>query len=363
LQELSKTTNPEDEDLQQPHVVALFSLVGMSITGVMALVGFINKNFVLAGVLLLASFIYFLAYFAYKRFNKTALTSSVVLYTLYILMFYLIFTGGVDNTGPLWIFMVAPVSLFLLGLKRGLANIALFTIIISIIMFLPDNLIQHALYSTKFKLRLLYSFSTVTFLSALYEYSREKSYNHALELSKKYQLLANYDHLTQLPNRREALCILKREQARALRNKEPFSIALCDVDHFKMINDKYGHNGGDKVLIELAKLFTSNIREQDYVSRWGGEEFLFILPQTTPENASVVTDKIRKQLQKHTFNYESKHINVTVSMGIEQFNGQQSIDELINSADKYLYQAKQSGRNQIFPTFNSVDKLIKTNSG
>jgi diguanylate cyclase (GGDEF)-like protein len=343
--------------------VALFSLVGMSITGIMALLGFFNKNFTLASVLLLASCIYFLAYLAYKRFNETVLTSSAVLYTLYILMFYLIFTGGVDNTGPLWIFMVAPVSLFLLGLKRGLVNIALFIIIISIIMFLPDHIIQHAQYSTKFKLRLLYSFSTVTFLSALYEYSREKSYNHALELGKKYQLLANYDHLTQLPNRREALCILKREQARTIRNKEPFSIALCDVDHFKNINDKYGHNGGDKVLIELAKLFASNIREQDYVSRWGGEEFLFILPQTTPENASIVTDKIRKQLQKHTFNYESKQINVTVSMGIEQFNGQQSIDEVINSADKYLYQAKQSGRNQVFPKFNSVDKLTKASTG
>ena len=97
LQGLPKVTNSESEDLQPPHIVALFSLVGMSITGVMALVGFFNKDFMLASVLLLVSCIYLLAYFAYKRFNETVLTSSAVLYTLYILMFYLIFTGGVDN--------------------------------------------------------------------------------------------------------------------------------------------------------------------------------------------------------------------------------------------------------------------------
>ena len=117
-------------------------------------------------------------------------------------------------------------------------------------------------------------------MSALYEYSREQSFKHTLELSQKYQHLAHYDPLTQLSNRRDALSILKREQARIIRSKEPSSIIICDIDHFKKINDQYGHNAGDAVLIDLAKIFTQNIREQDCVARWGGEEFLFILPQT-----------------------------------------------------------------------------------
>lgn len=339
----------DNEGQQQAHVVSLFALVGMSITAIMGLVGLFNNNFVLAAWLFFASFTYFLGYFAYHKYKNIKLSSAIILYSLYFLMFYLIYSGGVENTGPLWIFIVAPVSVFIHGLKRGLIDIALFIAIISTLMFMPTDIIAHAPYSTEFKLRLLYSFLTVTFLSALYEYSREKSYQHTLELSKKYQQLAHFDPLTQLSNRRDALCILKRAQARLLRSKEPLSIIICDVDHFKKINDLYGHNAGDTVLIELARIFTLSIREQDCVARWGGEEFLFILPQTVAKNAHALAVKIQQKLQGHLVNYQDKQIELTVSMGIAQFNDDQSIDEIINCADKYLYQAKNSGRNQIYP--------------
>jgi diguanylate cyclase (GGDEF)-like protein len=351
LQKSPLVNNLENEELQQPHVAALFSLVGMSITAIMGLIGLFNRNFALASALFTASFIYFLGYYAFKKFKNVKLSSAIVLYSLYLLMFYLIFTGGVENTGPLWIFVVAPVSMFIHGLKRGLIDIAVFVLIICTIMFIATDLVAHAKYSIEFKLRLIYSFLTVTFLSALYEYSREQSYKHALELSKKYQLLAHFDPLTQLSNRRDALHILQREQARIERNKEPLSVILCDVDHFKKINDQYGHNAGDAVLIDLAKIFTSNIREQDCIARWGGEEFLFILPQTLAENANQVAEKIQETLKNHLVEYENDKIKVTVSMGIEQLNNNHSIDEVIKMADQYLYQAKYAGRNQIFPKF------------
>jgi diguanylate cyclase (GGDEF)-like protein len=264
-------------------------------------------------------------------------------------MFYLVYTGGVEQTGPLWIYIVAPVSVFVHGLKRGLLDIALFIAIISTIMFIPTDILAHAAYSTEFKLRLLYSFLTVTFLSALYEYSRDKSYKHALELTEKYQKLAYLDPLTKLSNRRDALRILKREQARTLRTKESLAIILCDVDYFKKINDQYGHNAGDTVLVNLADIFTNTAREQDCIARWGGEEFLFILPQTTAKNANVFAEKIQEKLQSHLVNYENEKITVRVSMGIEQIKENQTIDEAINNADHQLYRAKSSGRNQIFP--------------
>jgi len=354
LQKQPEIFDSENKEFHKPHIVSLFSLVGMSITATMGIIGLFNKNIALASALFLASFIYFIGYYSYKKFKNEKLNSIIILYSLYLLMFYLVYTGGVENTGPLWIYIVSPVSVFIHGLKRGLIDISLFVIIISIIMFMPVDIISHAAYSTEFKLRLIYSFLTITFLSALYEYSREQSYLHALELSKKYRQLAHFDPLTQLSNRRDAMCILKQEQARMMRSKEPLSIVLCDVDHFKKINDEYGHNTGDAVLIELAKIFTESIRDQDCIARWGGEEFLFILPQTIAKNANYVAEKIQKNLQNFFVNYENDKIKVTVSMGIEQLRDDQTIDELINSADKYLYQAKDSGRNQIFPKFKVI---------
>ncbi len=351
-----KITNDEKGEFKQPHVVSLFSLVGFAITAIMGLVAFFNQNFSLAGALFFASFFYYCGYYAYKKFSNKRISSSIILYSLYILMFYLVFTGGVAQTGPLWVFVVAPVSVFIHGLKRGLLDIAIFVTIMITIMFVPTNFIAHTMYSTEFKLRLIYSFLTVTFLSALYEYSRQQSYNHALELTRKYQLLAHFDPLTKLSNRRDALAILKQEKARISRSQEPLSIILCDVDHFKKINDQYGHNAGDAVLKDLAKIFTNNIREQDCVARWGGEEFLFILPKTEAVNANIFAKKIQENLQKHIVIYKGNEIKVQISMGIEQFNNDQSnhkqnIDEVINNADKYLYQAKDAGRNQIFPKF------------
>ena len=349
MDEQPKINNLKNEEYQQPQVISLFALLGFTITAIMGLVALFNRDYVLATALFFVSIVLYISYYIYKKFNNTATSSAISLYSLYVLMFYLIYTGGVENTGPLWIYVVAPISVFFHGLKRGLLEIVIFVVIISAIMFIPTDSIGYTVYSTEFKLRLIYSFLTVTFLSALYEYSREKSYKHTLELSKKYQQLAHFDPLTQLSNRRDALCILKQEQSRILRSKEPLSIILCDVDHFKKINDKYGHNAGDSVLIYLAKIFTSNIREQDCVARWGGEEFLFILPQTADQSANILAEKIKDKVQNHLVNYEGEKINVTVSMGIEQFNGNQSIDEIINNADKYLYKAKAAGRNQIFP--------------
>lgn len=350
-QQQPQINSSNNEEIHQPHVVSLFAQVGMSITAIMGVIGLFNSDFILAGALFFASFVYFLGYYAYKKLENIEISSAIILYSLYVLMFYLIYTGGVENTGPLWIYIVAPVSVFVHGFKRGLIDIAIFVVIICIIMFIPTDYIAHATYSTEFKLRLIYSFLTITFLSGLYEYSREQSFKHTLELSKKYQQLAHYDPLTQLSNRRDALCILKREQARVIRTKEPLSIILCDVDHFKSVNDQYGHNAGDAVLVELGKIFVSDIRDQDCVARWGGEEFLFILPQTLAINANVFAEKIQNNLKNQLINYESKKIKVTVSMGIAQFNGDQSIDEIIKSADKYMYQAKDSGRNQIYPKF------------
>ena len=178
----------------KPSIILLFSQIGITICASMGLLGLYQKNYVLAATLFFASFIYFLGFYICKNHNNIRLSSAIILYSLYLLMFYLVFTGGVAQTGPLWIYIVAPVSLSIHGLKRGLFDIAVFITLIIVIMFLPIENGSHAIYPTEFKLRLIYSFLTVTFLSALYEYTRDHALKKTLELSHKYQmLLDDYD--------------------------------------------------------------------------------------------------------------------------------------------------------------------------
>lgn len=313
----------------------------------MAFLALFTKSFFLSAMLFVATFIYYLGFYVCKKHQNIQLSSAIVLYSLYLLMFFLVFTGGVANTGPLWIYIVAPVSLSIHGFRRGLIDIAVFTTLIILIMFIPSNIAYHATYPIEFKLRLIYSFLTVSFLTTLYEYTRDHALKKTLELKHKYQKLANFDPLTNLSNRRVAYDILKQEQSHLSRNKEKLSILICDVDEFKRVNDQYGHNAGDAVLIELAKLFNEQIREQDCVARWGGEEFLFILPQTSAKNAAIIAEKIRSKVENHVINYQEHNIQITISMGIAQFEMDAGIDEVINHADKCLYKAKDLGRNRI----------------
>lgn len=342
-------TNIHSEQKRRAFVLSLFSIVGVTITSTMGALAFINADNPLALSLFGAALVYLIAFLIQQFTGRTQLSSSVVIFSLYTLLIYLVHNGGVANTGPLWIFIVSPVALFIRGLKQGLIELSIFLLIISLIVYVPGEFFSNESYNPDYKLRVLLSFLTVTFLSACYEYSTEQSKVSIMELNKQYEQLALYDPLTGLANRRCALQKLEFEHPRILRHKEPLSIIICDVDHFKRVNDCFGHNAGDAVLIKLSEIFTNLIRGQDMVARWGGEEFLFILPHTTAENARVVANKIHKILKENIISVEREDITVTVSMGITQMHANQDIDEAINSADKYLYLAKNAGRNQTFP--------------
>ena len=331
---------------KQPDMVAIFTLIGMTITGVMSLIGFYNQDFLLASILLGSSLLYLVIFYLYHKHNKKRLVSSVVIYSLHSLMYYLVYTGGVDSTGILWLFIIAPVTIYIHGLKRGAAETIGFLAIVAVLMNLPPPLAGEY-YKPTFQIRFFLSFLTVSFLSALYEYSRNNWYKHTLALTEKYQRLALKDPLTQLSNRRHALHLLEQEQSRLERSGDSACILLCDIDHFKQINDEYGHNAGDQVLAELAHLFNTVTRKHDTVARWGGEEFIFILPYTDIESAKVTAEKLRQVTKNHTFYFDLTAINVTISIGIEALCSTAQLDHCIHIADQRLYLAKSSGRDQI----------------
>jgi diguanylate cyclase (GGDEF)-like protein len=159
------------------------------------------------------------------------------------------------------------------------------------------------------------------------------------------------DDLTQISNRRCFLTRLDKEVQRSQRYMNPLSLVMVDVDHFKKINDGYGHQIGDEVLIKVASILKSNVRKVDTVARYGGEEFAILLPETSGEIAYRIGEKLRKLIAEHKFNIiEGKEFNVTACFGIsslEHFSndGKKGVKWLIKQSDNALYDAKHKGRN------------------
>lgn len=169
--------------------------------------------------------------------------------------------------------------------------------------------------------------------------------NHNLEKEKnRLAQVAVTDELTGLHNRRATLKFLQEQMNISLRYNKPLTIMEVDIDHFKSINDKHGHLAGDEVLIKLGNIFATTIREIDFVGRFGGEEFLFIFPETSIENAKHIINRIHQKVQHSSFTFSN--IKMTFSGGVVEFTDETSI-ELIYKADRRLYKAKESGRNCI----------------
>jgi two-component system cell cycle response regulator len=160
--------------------------------------------------------------------------------------------------------------------------------------------------------------------------------------------LTTIDGLTQIYNKRYYLETLEREISRAHRYRRELSMIMFDIDHFKKINDTYGHLAGDYVLKQLASVVKSRIRREDTMSRYGGEEFAIVLPEVDAYNANQTAEKIRKLVEKTVFKFEDTKIPVTISVGVCSIN-QDTKDpaEFIKKADEKLYQAKSAGRNQV----------------
>lgn len=163
---------------------------------------------------------------------------------------------------------------------------------------------------------------------------------------KKERDLAMVDPLTGIPNRFAYNERLAQEVARWKRYKNPLVLSVWDVDNFKRINDNYGHQAGDKVLTVIARLFQDKVRETDFAARFGGEEFVLLLPETGMEQASVVAEHIRKSVEACEFHYRGNPVPITISCGLSEFREGDNPEQVFARADAALYKAKENGRNQ-----------------
>ncbi len=161
---------------------------------------------------------------------------------------------------------------------------------------------------------------------------------------EKLEKLAGTDPLTSVYNRRKFKEMLQYEAVKNQRYQKSLALILCDIDHFKRINDEFGHNVGDNALKAFAKKITDNIRDVDVFARWGGEEFIILMPNTSTNNANTVAEKLRKIIEMTGIEHVD---NFTASFGVTEFKANDTIDSFIKRADDALYKAKEGGRNMV----------------
>jgi diguanylate cyclase (GGDEF)-like protein len=154
--------------------------------------------------------------------------------------------------------------------------------------------------------------------------------------------VATIDVLTGIPNRRATQAFLEKELSRAQRNQSEFTVLLIDIDHFKQVNDRWGHAAGDQVLVQIASLFQSVIRKQDWLGRWGGEEFLIILPGSPQCDTDALAERVRCEVAETEYRHGTASFHITVSVGVACANQASLVDEILKKADDALYRAKRT---------------------
>jgi two-component system cell cycle response regulator len=172
----------------------------------------------------------------------------------------------------------------------------------------------------------------------------------ALRTKNLQDLLIEYAHLdplTGLPNRRALMERLQQEWSRMERHSQPFSFIMADIDHFKKVNDVYGHLVGDQLLREIAKIFTKQCRKIDTPARYGGEEFAIVVSQETAANAQLLAERCRKSIEQIGIPVKGDMVYTTVSFGVAESTGLATPETLIEHADNALYAAKAAGRNKV----------------
>lgn len=263
----------------------------------------------------------------------------------YLVPFFaaMMFAMAIDRTTPsvfAWVLLVPILSHLLLGRRLGFAVALFFIASAGVIFFLKhgdDPLLMQPLPIANLT---IISLAILAF-SHVYEVSRERSEIRLLRL-------AQTDVLTGLANRARFKDIFDRERQRSLREKRPLSLLVIDLDYFKEVNDRYGHEAGDAALVYVAGLLSRRLRATDLACRLGGEEFGVILVDTPGELALEVAEDLRHTLEQAPFPNNGQPIALTMSVGVAQFGiDGSSLRSLLAAADARLYRGKSEGRNRV----------------
>ncbi|MCF6344867.1 MAG: GGDEF domain-containing protein [Thiomicrorhabdus sp.] len=269
--------------------------------------------------------------------------------TLAFAVFLLLFVdlNQNENFSLIWVFFFPVFALVINGPKIGLRYALVFLAVLLTLAYNGIGQWQEGLWSELGFIRLTAALFILTFIIYINEISLLKARQQAKQVLDELQTLSTIDELTKISNRRNINTALSKAIKNAERYETPLSLTLFDIDNFKGINDQYGHLIGDSVLSEMVQEIKPIIRATDEFGRWGGEEFLIVLPHETLESASLFCEKVRVRIENSAFSESAVHI--TCSFGVAQLQKGMTAEQLIDQADQALYAAKQAGKNQVRP--------------
>ncbi len=325
------------DDSRKKHLLKHFLFWGAIITGSFSVANiFIFDLFLLAIIEFFVSAYCIWAFYFFRKTDNYILTAWLTVFmTALVVLATPLTLKGVQNSF-IWVSLFPLIAFYLLGTKRGLiAHILFSSVAIAIAVYGLLNWTDNIGVETLANLTgILVTCGAFVFF---YEYTKDEAFRHIHTISRT-------DELTRAWNRKMFNEVLAREVSYSIRYKRPLSLIMTDIDFFKSINDNSGHGEGDNILVEFTSLLQKHIRSSDSLSRWGGDEFVIILPNQNAQNAQLLADKLRGLVEKQLF---KKAGTITSSFGVTEFRLNESVDTLIGRLDSALYQAKAQGRNKV----------------
>ncbi len=284
-------------------------------------------------------------WYLFSRNDTLLRRGFIVLITA--LFVYLAIAAIENGASIMWLYAYPPIIFYISEARVGIIACTGGLAALAVVFSPLGDLLFATPYSVSFKIVMLCALSFEMISCYVLDQSRRRSKLGLLKLAAEFEYAASHDALTGLANRREGHLQLDAEYERYLRHGRPFSVVLIDIDFFKSINDTYGHLAGDRMIVMVAQTLRAQSRKVDTIARWGGEEFLILLPETGAVEACRTGNRIRQAIADQVVEFDGQSLVATISAGIASVCGTESIDRLLQRADEALYLAKTSGRNTV----------------
>lgn len=303
----------------------------------------ILEIYTLASINIISLMIYIFCIFILNE-EKESLISKIIYFEVLLHALIVSLYIGIESGFHYYIYSLALLPFFIISKTFNIFLLRLFIIIaISIALHLYFTFFEPILHLNTNTLAYMNYFNLSSFIFAggtiIYLYTRKLG-----DLKNALEVQSLYDPLTKIYNRRYAIEAYNKEINKALRTEESTSLLMIDIDFFKKVNDTYGHACGDKVIIETVMKIQEVIRPHDILSRWGGEEFLLLLPNTNKEELQIIAYRINEVIRENSITWNATSISITVTLGGSLLHKSENLLSFINRADIALYDGKNEGR-------------------